>query len=577
MWAETWQETLLVLKRTIVFVASLLFVGISTLAQSQFKYTTNSDNTLTITGYTGPSGAVTIPSAINGMTVSGAGPEVFGFFKTNVTSLTIPGTVTNFATYAFAFLFGLTNLTIEQGIFNLPDEVFTYCPVLTTVALPGSLTNIGIGVFASCYNLRNIQLPSSVVSIGTQAFNLTGLTNLTIPGTVETLSSTAFSGCVSLTNLIVEEGVSNIGEGAFLQCSNLTSVSIAGSVTNIGDSAFYQCVSLSNVIFMNGVCSIGNQTFEDCNQLSSIIIPGSVTNIGEYCFEGSGLTNLTVRGSPVIGYKAFFQGLLQNVYLAGGEVGPYSFWSCANLTNLSLGSNVTAIGYNSFSQAPISSLSIPGSVTNIDDLAFAYCELTNVTWASTNLTLGGYVFVQNPFTNVSLPAGVRIAGDQVFMECSNLENVVIGAGVPYLTYGMFSVCAHLTNVLCLGNAPAVDGVYSSDGSVFLGDTNVTIYYRPDTTGWGSTYGSAGGFSGAPTALWNPVIETGDGSFGVNNGQFGFDIKGTPDIPIVIQACTDLANPVWTNAQACTLTNGLIYFSDPAWASSPTRYYTLAFP
>ncbi len=136
---------------------------------------------------------------------------------------------------------------------------------------------------------------------------------------------------------------------------------------------------------------------------------------------------------------------------------------------------------------------------------------------------------------------------------------------------MFGSCGSLTSVLFLGNAPGLVGTYPSDGSPFSGDANVTVYYRPGTTGWGTNY------QGAPTALWNPVIETGDGSFGVNNGQFGFDIKGTPGIPIVIQACTDLANPVWTNVQACTLTNGLIYFSDLAWSNSPTRYYTLAFP
>ncbi len=100
---------------------------------------------------------------------------------------------------------------------------------------------------------------------------------------------------------------------------------------------------------------------------------------------------------------------------------------------------------------------------------------------------------------------------------------------------------------------------------------------PGTTGWSNTYGAAGGYAGAPTALWNPVIEAGDGIFGVVNGQFGFDIKGTPGIPIVVEACTNLANPVWTPVQSMTVTNGLVYFSDPNWSNYPTRYYGIGFP
>ena len=37
--------------------------------QAQYAYTTNADNTLTITGYRGTPGAVTIPSEINGLVV----------------------------------------------------------------------------------------------------------------------------------------------------------------------------------------------------------------------------------------------------------------------------------------------------------------------------------------------------------------------------------------------------------------------------------------------------------------------------------------------------------------------------
>ena len=81
----------------------------------------------------------------------------------------------------------------------------------------------------------------------------------------------------------------------------------------------------------------------------------------------------------------------------------------------------------------------------------------------------------------------------------------------------------------------------------------------------------------PTVLWNPQTQTGDGSFGVQNNQFGFNITRTTNIPIVVEACTNLSNPTWIPLQSCTLTNGLFYFSDPQWTNYPGRFYHLNMP
>jgi hypothetical protein len=78
-------------------------------------------------------------------------------------------------------------------------------------------------------------------------------------------------------------------------------------------------------------------------------------------------------------------------------------------------------------------------------------------------------------------------------------------------------------------------------------------------------------------LWNPQIQTTNGNFGVQSYQFGFDITGTPSIPIVVEACTNLANPIWTPLTNVTLTSGSFHFSDPQWTNFPTRYYGIGFP
>jgi hypothetical protein len=125
----------------------------------------------------------------------------------------------------------------------------------------------------------------------------------------------------------------------------------------------------------------------------------------------------------------------------------------------------------------------------------------------------------------------------------------------------------LTSVYFLGNAP------SADSTVFTSSPGATAYYLPGMSGW-SDFSTN---TGIATVLWDPVIQTNDGNFGVQNNQFGFDITGTTNFTVVVEACTNLANPVWTPLQTVTLTNGLFYFSDPQWTNFFSRYYELDVP
>ena len=78
-------------------------------------------------------------------------------------------------------------------------------------------------------------------------------------------------------------------------------------------------------------------------------------------------------------------------------------------------------------------------------------------------------------------------------------------------------------------------------------------------------------------LWDPLIQASGASFGVQSNQFGLNITGTSNIPIVVEACTNLASPVWIPLQALTLTNGLCYFSEPWQTNTPGRYYRISPP
>ena len=64
---------------------------------------------------------------------------------------------------------------------------------------------------------------------------------------------------------------------------------------------------------------------------------------------------------------------------------------------------------------------------------------------------------------------------------------------------------------------------------------------------------------------------------MQKGQFGFDIAGTVNIPLVVEASTSLANPVWTALTNVSLTNGSFHFSEPLSGNTPGRYYRIRSP
>ena len=180
-------------------------------------------------------------------------------------------------------------------------------------------------------------------------------------------------------------------------------------------------------------------------------------------------------------------------------------------------------------------------------------------------SLGAGAFYRcSSLTRIMIPNSVTSIGYDAFYECYSLTNITIGNGVTNISEEAFYECTSLTGICFLGNAPSL-------GSwAFIGDV-ATIYYLPGTTGWGTTLG------GLPTKLWNPQVQTRSATFGVRTNQFRFNVYGTADIPIVVEACTNLGSGTWIPLQTVSLTNGSFSFSDPQWTNYPGRFYRLRWP
>ena len=160
----------------------LLLLGLPGLVQAQdaystnadgsiYTYSTNADGSANIVAYAGPPWVVTIPTNINGLTVTSIGIDAFE--ETALTSVTIPNSVT-----------------------SIGGDAFYYCTSLTSVTIPNSATSIGGYAFYNCTSLTNVTIPNSVTSIGGDAFYYcTSLTSVYFTGNAPSPSndSTVFS------------------------------------------------------------------------------------------------------------------------------------------------------------------------------------------------------------------------------------------------------------------------------------------------------------------------------------------------------------------------------------------------
>jgi len=559
------------------------------------------NNTVTVTGYSGKDGTVVIPGIIAQLPVVSIGNSAFSGMS-GLTNVTISGSVTSIGAYAFAYCSGLTSVTIPVSVTNILGNAFWGCAGLTNVTIPDSVSWTGDHVFADCANLRSATIESP--SVGDYAFSgCSNLVSVAIGNSVTTIGGQAFENCTSLTSLIIPDNVRTIKdgnnswwvEGAFGFCTNLTNVIIGAGVTNIGDNAFYACTSLTTLTIPDGVGRIGYHAFLGCTGLTNIIIGNGVTNIAVdddslAPYSGTpfyGCTNLiTIAvGSLNTSYSSL-DGVLfdksqgQLVICPGGRAGSFiipssvtniaeqAFFFCVGLTNITIPSTVISIGYRAFAYcAGLAAVTIGNDVTDIGDSAFYYCTgLTAIIVPNSVTNIAELAFAGcTNLTNLTLGNSVANIGEGAFAGCSDLASLTIPSSVFEIADSAFANCSSLQGIYFEGNAPGV--AFCDCFFVVYG----TVYYLPDTTGWGTTFG------GHPTALWNPRAQAGDASFGVRLKGFGFNIAGTADIPLVIEGSTDLAARSWVPLQSCTLTNGLIYFSDLQWTNFPSRSYRIRSP
>ena len=385
---------------------------------------------------------------LSGSTFTSIGGEAFSGC-TNLTSITIPNSVTSIEERTFYGCTSLTSITIPDSVTSIGEWAFDGCESLTSVNIPDSVTSIEGGAFYGCTSLTSVTIPDSVTSIGDGAFSgCTSLTSITIPDSVTSIGSFAFNSCSSLNAINVDAGnnVYSSQDGVlynktktsliqYLAGKTSNTFTIPNSVTNIGNYAFSYCTSLTSVTIPDSVTSIESGAFNSCINLTSITIPDSVTSIGYSAFSYcASFTSITIPNSVT-------------------SIGGYAFQDCINLTSITTPDSVTSIKYSAFSYCTsLTSITIPDSVTVIEDNTFYGCtSLTSVTIPDSVIIIERSVFYGcTSLTSITIPDSVIIIERAAFYGCTNLTSITIPNSVTSIEGKAFSNCTSLTSVTFKG-------------------------------------------------------------------------------------------------------------------------------
>ena len=143
-----------------------------------------------------------------------------------------------------------------------------------------------------------------------------------------------------------------------------------------------------------------------------------------------------------------------------------------NLASINIPGSVTTIGENSFYRNDLTSVAIPNSVTYIGNQAFYGNQITGITVGNSVETIGVRAFSQNKLTNVNIPNSVRNIGHQAFFN-NTLASVIIGNNITYIGGLAFGGIGNydLTTVTINGSGATI-GLYAFPS----GGARVSLYF-----------------------------------------------------------------------------------------------------
>ncbi len=406
---------------------------------------------------------------------------------------------------------------------------------LTEVVIPDSVTSIGSSAFAECSKITKMTLPFVGTSVtATNANAVFGVIFGSNSYTGGSPTAQGYSSSASTTYYIPDSltevtiGGGNIGYGSFMNCEKIEKITIKNTENGvIGARAFYCCLKLNEITLPNNLTEIGEEGFRYCSVLTEISFPETLKSVGAAAFEGcSALTKVTTPsvaawcnitfgsatanptnlteelyvGDTVltevivpenvenISPYAFYNNkkLEKFVLPEGGKtIGESAFYHCWALDSVELPATLTFVGKDAFAT------SVSGMSVEIKDLdAWCGVEFEN---ADANPAARGYGLLLNgkEVTEVNPSADVTRVGAYAFYNCIGIKKITLHSGITEIGKGAFYETTGLTELIY--NAANVADFEKENG----------VFYMAGQSSGGFTFLVGADVKSLPTYLFAP--------------------------------------------------------------------------
>ena len=329
--------------------------------------------------------------------------------------LTISGSLRNGSLVPFKSKAPFRHLVIEDGIESVGRENFMGLRELEELTLPPSVKTIESYAFSHCENLRRIHFSEGLVSIGNESFrSCASLSGLRLPKTLSRINNDAFMGCDALEKVSLPTGI-GLGVGVFCGCDSLREVVLPRGLRVIPESAFSGCISLESIKIPNSVEAIRSRAFSRCDKLQNFKFPDREDlTISEDAFGN--ILECEIKGEDGVNYIGTIYNIKTDrawasIRPAEKVEGEVIVPSQVEYEGKSY--PVTVIDREAFHGMKMKSLVLPDSVVEIKDSAFENCDRLRDVYLGNNL---------------------KKIGNSAFEWCENLRYMPIPASVQQVGF-----------------------------------------------------------------------------------------------------------------------------------------------
>ena len=380
----------------------------------------------------------------------------------SLTRIVVPDTIERIEASTFYGCKGLTEIVLPKNLKSIGSEAFRVCSSITELDIPESVTVIENNAFNACKNLKELVLPDGLEEISYNLFyNCFELEHVVIPDSVTIIGGDAFYSCTKLETIIIPDSVTDLRSYAF-EKSGLTEITLPGSVGKINSRTFWFCDKLQKVTLEEGIISLESEAFSDCISLEELILPEGLEVINDAVV--SGCRELRIIDVPAsvttIGETAFINS--SKKYDGNIKIGCYkgSYAEQYAIENDEKYYLIDGTEKDNTIRGKVSD-NFTWKIDKINDKLYISCqgdmpdfERTHMPWWDYEkyvwhveieegcTRVGGYAFDQmSSIIEVVLPKGMKEIGDAAFQACRRLNSINIPDTLEIVGRYAFNACA----------------------------------------------------------------------------------------------------------------------------------------